>query len=151
MSRCAHVCVLYDIMCVCVLVDVLVLWCVCVGGDSRSPLPRTVMCFAWLSLPTCGALQAFWDYLMQVSKQWGLVVYEQDWLNDESDWVSYLTQSATLGRQWLMQMGSGADKSGIAVQYCMSLPRHIMQSVEVPAMVRARLAVPAPAFLVERR
>ena len=66
----------------------------------------------------------------------------QDWLNDETYWVSYLTQSATLGRQWLMQMGSGADKSGIAVQYCMSMPRHIMQSVEVPAMVRALAGVP---------
>lgn len=87
-----------------------------------------MVCVCWL--------QAFWDYLMQVSKQWGLVTYEQDWLDDESYWVSYLTQNATLGRLWLMQMGSGADKSGIAVQYCMSLPRHIMQSIEIPAVVR---------------
>jgi hypothetical protein len=60
----------------------------------------------------------------------------QDWLNDESTWVSYLTTNATLGRLWLMQMGKGADKSGISIQYCMSLTRHIMQSLEIPAVVR---------------
>ncbi len=60
----------------------------------------------------------------------------QDWLNDESTWVSCLTTNATLGRLWLMQMGKGADKSGISIQYCMSLTRHIMQSLEIPAVVR---------------
>lgn len=27
--------------------------------------------------------QSFWDFLMATSAQWGLVVYEQDWLDDE--------------------------------------------------------------------
>ena len=36
------------------------------------------------------------------------------------EWVSYLTEDVQLGRQWLKQMGAAADKSGIAIQYCMS-------------------------------
>ncbi len=62
----------------------------------------------------------------------------QDWLDDTTTWISYLTKNATLGRQWLMQMGKGADKSGIAIQYCMSFSRHVMQSIEIPAVVRVR-------------
>ena len=27
--------------------------------------------------------QRFWDYLMRVSKEWGMAVYEQDWLHNE--------------------------------------------------------------------
>jgi hypothetical protein len=44
----------------------------------------------------------------------------QDWLDDEFNDVDALTQDAQLGRMWLMQMGKGADKSGITIQYCMS-------------------------------
>lgn len=82
--------------------------------------------------------QAFWDFLMSSSKRWGLEVYEQDWLNDATHWVSYLTTDAQLGRRWLLQMGKAADKNGIAIQYCMSLSRHIMQSLELPAVTQAR-------------
>jgi len=82
--------------------------------------------------------QEFWDFLMETSKRWGLVVYEQDWLNDEFDNVDALRQDAQLGRQWLMQMGKAADKYGITIQYCMSLSRHILQSLEIPAVTQAR-------------
>ena len=45
----------------------------------------------------------------------------QDWLNVEFQNVDVLTQDAQLARQWMLQFGRAADKSGIAVQYCMSL------------------------------
>jgi len=82
--------------------------------------------------------QEFWDFLMETSKRWGLAVYEQDWLNDEFDNVDALRQDAQLGRQWLLQMGRAADKYGLTIQYCMSLSRHILQSLEIPAVTQAR-------------
>jgi hypothetical protein len=82
--------------------------------------------------------QEFWNYLMKSSKKWGLTTYEQDWLDDEFDNFLPLTNSATLGRDWLMQMGTAAEKNGIAIQYCMSHCRHMMASVEIPAVTQAR-------------
>merc|ERR1711904_454240 len=37
-----------------------------------------------------------------------------------------------------LQMGRGASKSGITIQYCMPYPRHILQSVEVHAVTNFR-------------
>ena len=87
------------------------------------------------ALPTT---QVFWDDLMRNATRWGLRVYEQDWLDDEFDHFSPLTQSATLGTQWLAQMAEGASKSGLTIQYCMSYPRHILASVGLRSVTQAR-------------
>jgi hypothetical protein len=48
-------------------------------------------------------------------------------------------QSATLGREWLLQMGEGAQKSGLKIQYCMAYSRFALQSVEVPVVNQIRV------------
>ena len=78
----------------------------------------------------------FWDYLFSVSlKQgWNLSVYEQDWLDTEVDklpalrvrhvdslhsvlhLVVSLQSNVTLGRSWLIDMGSAAQKYGLTIQ-----------------------------------
>jgi hypothetical protein len=82
--------------------------------------------------------QRFWDDLLRNSSLWGLRVYEQDWLDTEFDNFPPLTQSATLARQWLSQMGKAADSTGMTIQYCMSHCRHILASVEIPSVTQAR-------------
>jgi len=82
--------------------------------------------------------QAFWDELLLNARRWGLAVYEQDWLNRETEIFPPLTESATLGRKWLTQMGRAAERAGLSIQYCMSFARHLMQSVEIPAVTQAR-------------
>ena len=72
------------------------------------------------------------------SSQWGLFMYEQDWLDTEYDNVVHLNTNATAGRTWLMQMGTAAARNDMTIQYCMSHCRHIMQSVEIPAVTNAR-------------
>ena len=42
------------------------------------------------------------------------------------------------GRTWLNQMGAGAEQGGITIQYCMSLPREVLQSAEVSSVRRLR-------------
>jgi len=88
-----------------------------------------------LSLPLT---QAFWDWLMASSRNWGLRTYEQDWLDTVVDGMPSLTSNVTLGANWLRQMHHGAAKQGITIQYCMSMVRHILQSVELPAVTQAR-------------
>ena len=75
---------------------------------------------------------------MKSSREWGLTTYEQDWLDDEFDRFLPLTTSATLGRTWLLQMGTAAANNGISIQYCMSHCRHMLASVEIPAVTQAR-------------
>lgn len=82
--------------------------------------------------------QAFWDWLLSDARKWGLRTYEQDWLYNEFSEMNCTTSSATLGRQWLMQMGTAASRNSLTVQYCMSWTRHMMQSVEIQAVTQAR-------------
>lgn len=88
-----------------------------------------------LSLPDD---QTFWDYLLAGAKKWGLIVYEQDWLNYQIEKFGLLHKDVTLGRRWLHQMGEAANRFGMQLQYCMALPRHLLASLEVPAVSQVR-------------
>jgi hypothetical protein len=82
--------------------------------------------------------QKFWDDLLSTAAAWGVRIYEQDWLITEFENLNALQSSVSLGRTWLRQMGAGAEKNGINIQYCMPLPRHALQSVEIPSVVQIR-------------
>ncbi|XP_041369520.1 uncharacterized protein LOC121383515 [Gigantopelta aegis] len=84
--------------------------------------------------------EAFWDYLFDSSRKWGLVTYEQDWLDREFEEMHATVTDISLGRTWLLQMGRAARNNGLTIQYCMSLPRHAMQSIEVPVVTQARVS-----------
>ncbi|KAA0148739.1 hypothetical protein FNF29_06521 [Cafeteria roenbergensis] len=88
-----------------------------------------------LAIPT---EEQFWVDLFQNGTKWGLAVYEQDWLHNEFEELNATLTSATLGREWLLQMGRGAEAAEITIQYCMPYPRHVLQSVEVPAVTQSR-------------
>lgn len=81
---------------------------------------------------------SFWMDLFREAHDWGLVLYEQDWLDRQTiDFVPTLTD-IHLGHQWLVSMGQAAEKIGINIQYCMSLPRHILTALEIPRVTQAR-------------
>ena len=61
--------------------------------------------------------QRFWDDLMRNASVWGLRVYEQDWLSAVWKSLPQMTTDITLGRTWLIQMGQGAAKAGVGIQY----------------------------------
>ncbi|XP_071096650.1 uncharacterized protein [Haliotis cracherodii] len=84
--------------------------------------------------------ERFWTDLLADSRKWGLLVYEQDFLDIEFEHVRKLWSDIDLARQWLHQMGNGAAKNGLTVQYCMALPRHAMQSLEIPVVTQARVS-----------
>ena len=82
--------------------------------------------------------QVFWDDLFFNASKWGLHTYEQDWMISQTRNFKPLISNVTLGRDWLIQMGRGAAKYNVSILYCMSLSRHILQSLEVPQVVIAR-------------
>jgi hypothetical protein len=88
-----------------------------------------------LALPTS---QIFWDDLLQNASEWGMSVYEQDWLHNEFDGMEVLTQDARMGETWLSQMNEGARKAGATIQYCMAYPRHVLSSVQLDTVTQVR-------------
>ncbi|XP_078674668.1 uncharacterized protein LOC144912809 [Branchiostoma floridae x Branchiostoma belcheri] len=90
-----------------------------------------------LSIPTD---MMFWDDLFTQSREWGLIVYEQDWLDVEFKGLQATLSSISLGKQWLMQFGQAASSHDLNIQYCMANPRHALQSVQIPAVTQARVS-----------
>jgi len=82
--------------------------------------------------------QAFWDDLLANKTRQGAFMYEQDWLDNEFDWVYSLHSTATLARTWMLQMSAGAVKANQTMQLCMSHVRHVLQSVEMAAATNVR-------------
>ncbi len=82
--------------------------------------------------------EAFWDYLFDQAKQWGLDVYEQDWLNVQTQSMNWTLQTVDGAKNWLLQMGNAAKRHDLPIQYCMSWPRHMLQSLQVDAVTQAR-------------
>lgn len=82
---------------------------------------------------------SFWQFLLSsAQREWDLWVYEQDWLYTVYNDLPALQQDLFLGRDWLLQMGKAAEELGITIQYCMPWTRHILQSVEIPAVTQVR-------------
>ena len=83
---------------------------------------------------------SFWDDLFLNARNWGLVLYIQDWLSTQTKEFFPLLRDAQIGEQWLSSMGAAAEKTGMNIQYCMSYPRHILQALEVSRVTQARVS-----------
>ena len=84
--------------------------------------------------------QTLWDDLIANKTKNGvpMVVYEQDWMYNEWQGLNATRASPTLSREWLVQMGKGAEKQGVAVQYCMTYARCVLTTAEIPAVTTFR-------------
>jgi hypothetical protein len=84
---------------------------------------------------------SFWiDLLSEAAHDWGLIMYEQDWLHTQTEKFTPIQNDIHLGRQWLMSMAEGAEKAGITIQYCSPFPRHALQALEIPRVTQARVS-----------
>lgn len=57
---------------------------------------------------------------------------------NEFEGLNATLQSATLPREWLIQMGKGAAKANATLQYCMTYARMLLQTLEIPAASQFR-------------
>eukprot|EP00051_Salpingoeca_urceolata_P007182 m.95352 g.95352 ORF g.95352 m.95352 type:complete len:789 (-) comp15151_c0_seq3:34-2400(-) len=81
--------------------------------------------------------QLFLD-IMGKAKAWGMVTYEQDWLVTQFERSTAMQQEIGLGKRWLEAMHSAAEDLNITIQYCMSLPEHILQAASFERVTQAR-------------
>lgn len=67
-------------------------------------------------------------------------MYLQDWLNVQTEDMPEFEVDLSLERKWLDQMGSAAESHDITILYCMWLPRHMLQTVEIPSVTTIRVS-----------
>ncbi|CAF3719866.1 unnamed protein product [Adineta steineri] len=83
---------------------------------------------------------SFWLDLFTQTRDWGLILYEQDWLDRQTYNFTPTFTDIHIGHQWLMSMGEAAEKVEINIQYCMALPRHILTALQIPRVTHARVS-----------
>ena len=60
-------------------------------------------------------------------------------MNVQTQLLPQLQTSLTLGHDWLKQMATAAAEYNLTIQYCMSNPRHALQSIEFPAVTQVSI------------
>lgn len=81
---------------------------------------------------------SFWLDFFAQTRDWGLVLYEQDWLDRQTYEFTPLCTDIDLGHQRLTSMGAAADQVGMNLEYCMSLPRDLLTASEIPRVTHVR-------------
>jgi len=77
-------------------------------------------------------------YMMTKAKDWGLIVYEQDWLVDQYLDMEATQTNVSIAHNWMTYMNNAATKVGLTIQMCMPLPGHILQSVLMSSVTQVR-------------
>jgi len=80
--------------------------------------------------------QRYWSDLMGYLHSSGVVTYEQDWLGAQAQPVYDLSAP----QQFMGNMATDAQQEGLTLQYCMPLPRHVLQTVEYANVTSMRVS-----------
>jgi hypothetical protein len=67
------------------------------------------------------------------------IITIKDWLNHQTLDFTPLITDISLGQRWLKQMGNAAKKNNMSLQYCMSLSRHVLTSLENDRVTQIRV------------
>jgi hypothetical protein len=89
-----------------------------------------------LSLPASN--DSFWLDLLSRARDWGVILYQQDWLSNQILYFRPAQTEINLTNQWLTSMGAAAEQVGLNLHYIMSYPRHILKALEIPRVTQAR-------------
>eukprot|EP00041_Stephanoeca_diplocostata_P028325 m.800507 g.800507 ORF g.800507 m.800507 type:complete len:823 (-) comp23355_c0_seq15:151-2619(-) len=97
--------------------------------------------FSWIISDQIAASNdsGFFEHIFSRAKA-GLhmATYEQDFLIHTYEACTPLQQHIGLAESWLTAMSEGAERTNVTIQYCMALPRHILQSAAYPRVTHAR-------------
>jgi hypothetical protein len=76
----------------------------------------------------------YWQYTADKLASWGTILLQHDFL---SDYEGNRTMMSGIGKMdmYFKNMAGALQAKGIDMQYCMQLPRNIMESTENPVMV----------------
>jgi hypothetical protein len=99
--------------------------------DAASPYRKTHAISGNVSVdPT------LWAEWMRYLRAAGVRTYEQDWLSGPA----VPARDLTAGEQFMDMMAQAAEKEGLALQYCMPLPRHFLQGTRYSNLLTIRVS-----------
>ena len=81
----------------------------------------------------------FWDNLMKQAAEWGLIMYEQDWLRNTFSRLAFLKEDINAAENWLTWMAEAAKRNNITIQYCMAPSGAFLYALKFPAVTNARV------------
>lgn len=93
---------------------------------------------ATMAFPTSG--EVFQEFMDDASS-WGVVTYEQDWLQNQWNGVPWLRQRAERAEQWMSWMSDAAMVHNMTMQICMPGPAHLLDAVDRHAVTTVRTSV----------
>jgi hypothetical protein len=79
---------------------------------------------------------ALWADWMRYLRAAGVRTYEQDWLSGPA----VPARDLTAGERFMNAMAAAAAKEGLALQYCMPLPRHFLQGARYSNLFTIRVS-----------
>jgi hypothetical protein len=79
---------------------------------------------------------ALWAEWMRYLRASGVRTYEQDWLSGPA----VPAHDLTAGERFMEMMAQAAEKEGLALQYCMPLPRHFLQGTRYSNLLTIRVS-----------
>lgn len=69
----------------------------------------------------------WWDKIIGDIAGWGVTTYEQDWNNEIYEYSPALSETTWGGAAYMDGMADACKANGLTMQYCMMLPRMLMQ------------------------
>jgi hypothetical protein len=78
----------------------------------------------------------YWDTVMSYLQSGGVATYEQDWLGAQAQPEYDLSAP----HAFMDNMARAAAQRGLTLQYCMPLPRHVLQTVEYDNLTSMRVS-----------
>ena len=79
--------------------------------------------------------------IMAQGKQQGMAAFEVDYEVTDTSAFPQFKQNVSWASDWLTGMAAAAEEAAIPVLYCMSTPRHLLQSLMYPSVTAARDSV----------
>ena len=77
---------------------------------------------------------ALWRRWMRYLEESGVAIYEQDWFSK----LAFPERNLADGEAFMDGMAEAARREGIALQYCMALPRHFLQGTQYDNLTTIR-------------
>ena len=81
----------------------------------------------------------FWDDLLTNGREWGLLQYQQDWMYTQAGMIPVM-ESATLGKQWRMQMTNSLSRHGMRFGFGGVMPADWLMSTMQQSVTNGRVS-----------
>jgi hypothetical protein len=80
----------------------------------------------------------FWDEIMDNAVNYGVKVYEQDWLITQMNMIPWLRSGLHNAESWFDAMAHAASARGLTMQLCMASPEFFLQQVKHDNITQVR-------------